>query len=89
MLDENEEKSYMGIGIGIGIAIGTTLGVMFDNIGIGIGLGMMFGTSIGVILDGNKEDVKKDLIRFVLVGGIIISVATFVAPLPKIIDYLL
>lgn len=87
--NNNENKDnpnyYLSVGIGIGLAFGAAFGVLFNNIAIGAGLGVLLGTVIGVIMDKNTKDVKRNVIKIVLVSiiGVIIILSV-----PKIINYL-
>ena len=40
--------------LSIGVAIGTSPGVVFDNIPIGVALGIMVGTSVGLAVKTRK-----------------------------------
>lgn len=82
---KDNQNYYLSVGIGIGLAFGAAFGVLFNNIAIGAGLGMLFGIVIGVLMDKNTKDVKRDVIKVVLVSIIGVILILLV---PKVMDYL-
>jgi F0F1-type ATP synthase assembly protein I len=82
--DENNQNFYLSVGIGIGLTIGAAIGVIFNNIAIGAGIGMLLGIAIGALIDKNTKDVKRSVIKIVVLS---ILGAIIVLLIPKILDF--
>lgn len=56
---DEEEISYISLGVAIGVSLGTALGLtIFDNLGLGMGVGIALGVAIGAALDLQNKNKK-------------------------------
>ena len=57
---DNNDGSYLSVGVCLGMSIGVALGVVMDNISMYLPIGMCVGMCIGILMDSKKKKETED-----------------------------